>query len=80
MLPELDLEDETFVVYIAFLMRLIYCNWETLIVGLEVEEIIVLTEYLDFAKVFSFDSEAELSEHFKINNYPIGLEKSKQLS
>lgn len=42
--------------------------------------ITVTTEYSNFADIFLLKSAAELSKHTEINNYPIELIDSKQLS
>lgn len=60
-------------------MRLIYFSLKVLIIALEIEEVTVSTEYLDFANIFFSDSKAKLSKHFRINNYSINLAEGKQL-
>lgn len=51
-LAALDPEDKMFVIYIASVVGLVYLNWEALIVGLEIEVVIVIMENLDLANVF----------------------------
>lgn len=53
-------------------------SWEVLIAVLKLKEVNISMKYLDFAKVFFFDSAIEVSEYFTINNHIINLEKGKQ--
>lgn len=73
----LKAEDETFVMHIASIKRSVYPSLEALIASLEVEKIIVPTQYSNFANVLSFNSAAKLGAYAGINNHPIDLEKSK---
>lgn len=77
----LDLEKETFVVYIAFLniKIIVYLTWKAQIALLIIEKITILEEYLDFANIFSKELAAELSKLSDIKEYLIDLEPGKQL-
>lgn len=76
----LNLEDKTFVIYIAFVIKLVHPSQKVLIVGLEVEKITIPKKYLDFVDVFFSDFAAKLLKHFGINNYAIYLQEDKQPS
>lgn len=65
----LDPEEKILVVHIVSIIKLFYFNWKVLIAGLEIEKIIVLTKYLNFANIFFFNFVAKLPKYFGINNH-----------
>ena len=88
----LDLESETFVVNIASLSSNVSASSSLLKLnihlssrpqafGLIAEKTLtkVLTEYLDFADIFSFNLASELPKHIGINNHAIELIDGQQL-
>lgn len=46
---------------------------------MDVKEVTISAEYLDYTDVFSLDSAAKLPKHTRINDYPIDLIDDKQL-
>ena len=77
----LNVEDETFVMYIVVLAKPIiipiYCSHEAQVTLSKSME--TCTKYFDFSNVFSLDSAAELLAYGGINNYSINLFQDKQL-
>ena len=73
-------DDETFVVHMAALSvgSNVHPSRQAQIASLDVEEVTIPAEYLDYTDVFSPDSAAELPEHTGINDHPIDLIDDKQ--
>ena len=82
MAAALNVDDETFVMYIAALAELtimpIYSSYQAQVALLTSKENGILAEYLDFSNVFFLDSTMKLLEHTRINNHPINLLDDKQ--
>ena len=80
----LDKNIKAFVVHMSFLSlgskMTIYPAWEAQIALLLAEKVIVPAKYLDFADVFSKESEEVLPERTGINEHAIELEDGKQPS
>ena len=76
----LNEDDETFVVHMAALSvgSTVHPSRQAQIASLDVEEVTIPAEYLDYTDVFSPDSAAELPEHTGINDHPIDLIDDKQ--
>ena len=76
----LNEDDETFVVYMAAfsLGSNVHPSWQAQIALLDVKEVTIPAEYLDYIDVFSLNSMAELLEHTGINDHPINLIDDKQ--
>lgn len=81
-----DLEDKTFVVYIAYLTSLnpsieIHPSCHTQITLLKANKafIIILSKYIDFVDIFSLNFTAKLPEYIKINNLLINQVDGQQL-
>ena len=77
---ELDKDDETFVVHIVALSvgSKVHLSWQAQIASLDVKEVTIPAEYLDYTNVFFPDSAAELSKYTGINDHPINLINNKQ--
>ena len=77
----LDENIEAFVVHVSSLSlgskMTIHPAWKAQIASLLAKEIIVPTEYSDFANVFSKESAEVLSERIGINEHAIELEDGK---
>lgn len=77
----LNLGDEAFIVYIAFLSidTNIHLSHKAQIALLKPDEapIDILSKYTEFADIFSSALAAKLSEHTRINNYAMDLIKGK---
>ena len=75
----LGADDEAFVVHVASLLgsvseaKNIYSSRQAQTASLDVEEVTIPAEYLDYTDVFSPDSAAELPEHIGFNDHPIDL-------
>ena len=78
----LNEDDKTFVVHIAALSvgSNIHLSRQAQIASLDVEEVTIPAEYLDYTDVFSPNSVAELPKHTGINDHPINLIDDKQPS
>ena len=76
----LNEDDETFVMHMAALSvgSNVHPSRQAQIASLDVEEVTIPAEYLDYTDVFSPDSAAELPEHTGINDHPIDLIDDKQ--
>lgn len=77
-----DLDDQIFIVHIAFLASSnIYLFHKAKIAFLITDEvsIIVLVKYVDFVNIFSLTLVIELPEHTGINNHSINVVKGQQL-
>ena len=76
----LNEEDETFVVHIAALSvdSNVHPSRQAQIALLDVEEVIIPSEYTEYTDVFSSDSAAEPPKHTDINDYSINLIDDKQ--
>lgn len=66
-------------VYIVFVIKLVYFKGETIIANLEIKNVPVFIEYSNFIDIFFSNFIVELLEHCGINDYPIDLQKDKQL-
>ena len=83
----LNEESKTFVVYVAALEvflteMIIYPSKKTQIAALKQDEVFtkVLSKYINYADVFSFNFVMKLPENTGINKHAIKLEKGKQPS
>ena len=85
----LDEKSETFVLHVATLETsprsvriIIYSSQAAQIAALKQDEVLskVLSKYIDYADVFSFNVAMELPENTGINKHIIELQKGKQLS
>lgn len=78
----LELEDEVFVVYTAFISQNsnVHLFWKIHILFLKAYQAAnsILFKYADFANVFFNDLVAKLSKHIKIKDYTINLIKGYQ--
>lgn len=69
-----DLDNKILIIHIVFLANSnIYLFFKAQVALLIKDEafIVILFKYADFIDIFSFDLAAKLSEHIKINDYPI---------
>lgn len=75
----LDLIKEAFIVYMTYFGSkiTIHLTCQAQIALLIAKEIIVLSNYLDFADVLLKESAIELPDHSDINKYSINLELDK---
>ena len=80
--PALNADNETFVMHVAALAKLItmliYPSRQAQVAALIREKTGIPAKYFDFSNVFSSHSAAELPEHIGIYDYPINLLDNKQ--
>lgn len=78
----LNLEDEIFVVHIAFFAIFnnvyLFCRVKIALLNVNEALIIIFPEYYNFINIFFLELIVKLSEHIEINNYAINLVNDKQ--